>query len=92
MNYYLLSLKWSKDGHYVWWGPNNSGYTLDINEAGIYPEEKINGNKAYYSNTSTMPVPCELVEKGQTQKVVVADTHNYKMFGISEHLKTAKEY
>ncbi|MED0649776.1 hypothetical protein P9246_15805 [Aeribacillus pallidus] len=90
--YYLLSLKWSKDSHFVWWGPNNNGYTHDLNKAGVYTEETINSNLPYYSNTSTMPVPVELARKGHLQTVAVADSDNYRLFGIAEHLKTAKEY
>jgi hypothetical protein len=65
---------------------------MDIEKAGVYSEETINSRKTYYSNTSTMPVPVELVRQGQIQTVSVADSHNYKLFGIAEHLKTAKEY
>jgi hypothetical protein len=90
--YYLLSLKWSKGNHYVWWGPNNNGYTHDLNKAGIYTEEQINAKKDYYCNTSTMPVPVELIEQAQTQKVAVADSFNYELFGIAEHLKVVKKY
>jgi hypothetical protein len=78
--YYLLSL------------PNNTGYTYDINKAGVYTEEQINASKDYYCDKSTMPVPVELIEKAQTQKVVVNDSFNYKLFGIAEHWKVAKEY
>lgn len=92
MEYYLLSLKWSKDSHYVWWGADDSGYTHDLNKAGIYTEERIKSRPHYYSNTSTMPVPVEIAKQGQLQTVSVADSHNYKLFGIAEHLKTAQEY
>lgn len=90
--YYLLSLKWSDRDHYVWWRPKNNGYTLNLKDAGIYTEEQINKEKNYYSNTSTMPVPVELVEQSKKQIVAVADSHNYNLFRIGEHLKTAKEY
>lgn len=43
MKFYLLSLKWSQHkGKYVWWGPDNSGYTENLNDAGVYTEEQIN--------------------------------------------------
>lgn len=91
--YYLLSLKWSKHNYqYSWWGPNNSGYTTDIQTAGIYTEEEINNNKSYYSNTSTMPIPVELVEKAKKIVAVPSLDCNFELFGISEHLKTAKEF
>lgn len=90
--YYLLSLKWSKGDQYIWWGPNNSGYYMDIKKAGIYTEEKLNKNKIYYNNTGVMPVPVEVVNKADCQKVIVANSDNYNLFGIHEHLKNAKEY
>lgn len=91
--YYLLSLKWSKrEDLYVWWGPNDSGYTTDINQAGVYTEEQINSRKNYYSNTSTMPVPVELIEQSTKRIVVVALLENSNLFGIEDHLKTAIEY
>lgn len=90
--YYLLSLKWSKGDDYVWWGSNNSGYTADINKAGIYTEEQINKNPLYYCNKSTMPIPCKLLENAVKRTVVVADSFNFNLFCIDTHLKTAKEY
>jgi hypothetical protein len=92
-HYYLLSLKHSKNkNEYVWWQADDSGYTTDINQAGIYSEERINSRKRYYSNTGTMPVPVEIVE--QTKKMTIVPTldDNYKLLGIREFLKTAKEY
>lgn len=90
--FYLLSLKWSKKDHYVWWKSDDSGYTHDLEKAGVYTEERIKSRPLYYSNTSTMPVPIELVKQGQLQVVVVADSANFNLFGIADHLKTAKEY
>lgn len=90
--YYLLSLKWSNGDYYTWWGPDNCGYTRDIAKAGIYSEETINAQKSYYSNTSTMPVPVEVVDNSLKQELVVARNENYSAFGIKEHLKNAKEY
>ncbi|MED2940673.1 hypothetical protein [Cytobacillus horneckiae] len=92
MKYHLLSLKWSKGNHYVWWGPNNSGYTTDLEKAGVYTEEQINQKKHYYCNTSTLPVQVEVVNNSVQQRVSVADCDNYKLFGIGEHLKAAVEY
>lgn len=39
--FYILSLKrglW--EGRAVFWGPNKSGYTTNLDRAGLYPEEE----------------------------------------------------
>ena len=87
MEYYLLSLKWSEGkDYYVWWGPNDSGYTNDIDQAGVYNEEQINSNKLYYSNTRVMPVPKELVEQSIKRTLIDANNENYDLFGIKKQL------
>lgn len=50
--YYILSLKWSPgmDGHAVWWRTDAKGYTVDLNQAGLYSEETINSDRSYYDN------------------------------------------
>ncbi len=91
--YYLLSIKHSDAKNAViWWGPNNSGYTDDVEKAGIYSEECIKKRNIYYSNNGVMPVPVEKVQAATKRIVVLNDTENIKLFGIREHLKTAKEY
>lgn len=91
--YYLLSIKYSDGKNTVtWWGPNDSGYTDDIENAGIYSEERILERNIYYSNKGVMPVPVEKVQAATKRIVVLNDTKNIKLFGIREHLKTAKEY
>ncbi|MFJ7950368.1 hypothetical protein ACIQZG_02450 [Lysinibacillus sp. NPDC096418] len=91
--YYLLSIKYSNGKNTVtWWGPNNSGYTDDIEKAGIYSEEQIQKQSFYYSNKGVMPVPVEKVQAATKRVVVLNETENTKLFGIHEHLKTAKEY
>ncbi|GEM_PF-4684941 len=73
-------------------GPNDSGYTDDIEKAGVYSEEKIKEMGIYYSNTVVMPVPVEKVQLATKRIVVLNETKNTKSFGIYEHLGTAKEY
>ncbi|MGN4127663.1 hypothetical protein ACMGD3_22035 [Lysinibacillus sphaericus] len=91
--YYLLSIKYSNSKNTVtWWGPDNSGYTDDIEEAGIYSEERIREGGIYYSNQGVMPVPVVKVQAAIKRVVVLNETENTKLFGIHEHLKTAKEY
>jgi len=43
--YYIWSLKWNK-----WWGANNSGYTEDKRQAGVYLESNILANQSYYND------------------------------------------
>ncbi len=90
--YYLLSIKYSNDSTVTWWGPNDSGYTNDIERAGIYSEEQIQKRSIYYSNKGVMPVPVEKVQAATKRIVVLNNDKNIKLFGIREHMKTAKEY
>lgn len=91
MKFYILSLKWSYNkGNYVWWRPDNNGYTENINEAGVYTEEKINSNPRYYRNTHTYPVPVEVVEKMKMHRVVPTLSENWNMMDIDT--STLKEY
>ena len=90
--YYLLSIKHSKYDQYFWWGANDSGYTSDIQKAGIYTEERINSRKNYYSNKGVMPVPVEVVEQAVKTVVIPNIDKNEELFNVREHLKTAKEF
>jgi hypothetical protein len=77
--FYLFSTKWTnpiegKKRKYdefvkVWWKPNNSGYTYDLNEAGAYTREEILESKSYYSE-NVYPLPVERVEAGEFGKVM----------------------
>lgn len=91
--YYLLSLKYSNGKDTVtWWGPSDSGYTDDLEKAGIYSEERIKSRGHYYSNKGVMPVPVEKVQAAAKRIVVSNCIDNSKSFGIHEHYKTAEEY
>lgn len=81
MKYYLLSLKWSKGkGTYTWWGPDSSGYTDDIDSAGVY---EIDGEvPVKWMNESVVAIPAETVEKLITRKVVPSYSENWRMFNI----------
>jgi hypothetical protein len=66
--YLILSLKWS-DGldKLNWWGPDNSGYTYDIDKAGRYDASRVAGNASYYDNEdTTRAVPLDDVLSGKT--------------------------
>jgi len=63
-DFYILSLKWSPYGYHLnWWGPNNIGYTIDIDRAGKYTREQVDANPSYYNDgQSTLAIPCGAVE------------------------------
>lgn len=76
MNYYILSLKWTRDRNrqIVWWGPGNSGYTEDLAAAGVYTEEQVRDQPDYYNNReSTIAVPVEEAAKLAYRSVSTAD-------------------
>jgi hypothetical protein len=62
--YYLFAVDKS---HYTenlcWWRPNNSGYTADLDFAGVYAQEQIDKDPHYYNNKETVPVLVEEVEE-----------------------------
>jgi len=62
MKYYLLAIDKSSHNEFlVWWKPNNWGYTTDTREAGIYFEDTINENPAYYDNDECVPIPIQKI-------------------------------
>ena len=64
--YLILSLKWSDGKDYlVFWGPDNGGYTSDIDAAGRYTAEQIMKSPDYYDNNdSTRAVSLYSVMEG----------------------------
>lgn len=67
---------------YVWWEADDSGYTKNLKQAGIYSEEKINSNPLYYKNNNTYPVPVEVVEKLITNVTVPTLSDNWHLMDI----------
>jgi hypothetical protein len=62
--YYILSINHTRGYVVSLWRPNNSGYTIYLEQAGRYSEEQVKKNQQYYDNkVTTMAVPCEDVEK-----------------------------
>ena len=63
--YYILSLKWSEGCELAtWWKSDNSGYTRDLNEAGVYTEEQIQSRPHYYDNgVETKAISIDELEK-----------------------------
>lgn len=54
--YYLICLERTKDvRQLVFWKPNRKGYTLDIQEAGLYSQEETDEIcNSYNSNTACL--------------------------------------
>jgi hypothetical protein len=62
--YYILCLKRTPtaDGHCVWWKAGEMGYSVKLEEAGIYSEETIASNPARFNNgTTTRAIEADLV-------------------------------
>lgn len=50
MKYIIISLKHGTGKKPMFWRENNAGYTYSPFAAGIYTEEQINSDPAYYNN------------------------------------------
>lgn len=62
--FFVLSLRWTRGESLTWWCPNNSGYTIVLEQAGRYSRSAVDGNPAYYNNgTTTLAIPCADVER-----------------------------
>ena len=59
-DFYILSLSHTTpDSAAKWWGPNNCGYTENLEQAGRYSAEQVRAKADYYDNgESTRAVPC----------------------------------
>lgn len=88
-DYLILSLKWSDSAdHLIWWQPDNSGYTPDLDKAGRYSAERVTARSEYYDNDeTTRAVSLDKVlagKLGQIQKIV-ASTFRYKRTSFDCH-------
>jgi len=64
MMYYILALDHHNSEALTWWGPDNSGYTIELDRAGKYSQEAVEDKKYYYDNkTGTVAIPCHMVEE-----------------------------
>ena len=84
--YYLMSLKHTSNNDFpiYWWGPNERGYTDDLNKAGLYSEEQVQANPAQFNNgTDTIAIPVGEV----TQKVKLIIERGEHMHSLAEKFK-----
>ncbi|MEN6567172.1 MAG: hypothetical protein ABFC57_12830 [Veillonellales bacterium] len=84
MEYYILSLKWSKhQDEFCWWGPNNCGYTSNLKQAGLYTKEQIESDKNYYDNgETTKAIPASSIDKLITYKTIPTISQNAELLGL----------
>jgi len=68
VNYYILSLKWSNSDFCCWWRPDDSGYTEDLKQVGVYPARQVREREWYYDNKIT--TRAILVRKAKNLSVI----------------------
>ncbi len=93
MDYLVKSTKWTKnDGVETWWGPNRSGYTTYINEAGIYSEEEAKHLQDIHGKKVCVAVPYteNMVKKGITQLERRIKFHEEEIAKSEEYIKSDK--
>lgn len=62
--FYILSLRWTKEEVVTWWCANNSGYTSVLSNAGRYSRADVEAKASYYNNGEhTIAIPCDEVDK-----------------------------
>jgi hypothetical protein len=80
--YYIISCKHTSGYTLTLWRPNNSGYTIYLEQAGKYSEEDVKKNPLYYNNRNdTIAVPVEELEK-IAHHVIPWENHLLKQIGI----------
>jgi hypothetical protein len=82
MPFYIVSTKYSKGNEILLWRANACGYTSVIEYAGIYTEEQIAQDRAYYDNGfNSIAVPCEEIDKKVLR--VIGNTHAYEFIQLA---------
>jgi hypothetical protein len=62
--YYLISLKWSEPPVVTFWGPDDKGYTRNLDKAGVYTRATLEAHPSYYQNgVQTIAVPIEVADR-----------------------------
>ncbi|RKD20977.1 hypothetical protein BEP19_14940 [Ammoniphilus oxalaticus] len=90
--YFLLAIdKTAYSNFLVWWGPNDSGYTTNIEQAGIYTEERINSDRSYYDNDECVPVPLEDIKLLNTVHAATYSLHNINQLNVLDKLRKYKQ-
>lgn len=68
--YVIYSLKWTRGDNIIWWGPDNCGYTVRLEDAGKYTLEQIQQKPDYYNDgVNTLAIPLEVAQELTVQVV-----------------------
>lgn len=83
--YYLACFKDRRYDPVLWWGPNNAGYTPDLEQAGVYTKL----TPGYHDSEDTVPVPVSFISQLRVRRIIdTGDTLN-QMFWSAETLRAA---
>ena len=63
--FYIFSKKYTEGPCRTWWKEGDSGYTINLSQAGIYSKAQILAKPFYYISDRARPVPKNLVKSGK---------------------------
>lgn len=88
--FFILSLRWTREDVLTWWCPKNSGYTSTLTQAGRYSRADVEARRDYYDNGhTTLAIPCGDVEPCAV--LIVRDLHLRKLTGKRFQMATSAD-
>lgn len=90
MNHLVKSIKWTKhNGYTIWWGPNRSGYTDCIYDAGIYSEEEAKHLEELHGKSVCKAIPYDegVVKLGIKQQQRIVSECEKQIKRYNEYIK-----
>lgn len=90
MDYLVKSTKWSEhNGYITWWGPNRSGYTDLICEAGIYSEDEAKYLEKTHGSNICVAVPYDqkMVEEATKQQEIIISNCEKQIERYKEYIR-----